>query len=303
MKEKNKLLIENISNTKELIKEYYKKRDSFHVINGKKYYYNIKNLFSTPFEREKDRVEIDEIYKSIKEKNSIQLWYEEAKNNTCIWWIENHIIAKHSFHSCMSCGICTSLCPAAEIYDFSPRELMELITEKNEEEIIRLLKSDYIWYCFQCGSCKTKCPRNNSPFGLVSSLRQLSQLKGYHLYSIRGRQQYTARFLWGGNLWNRGCTLYFRSADPERHADFGENYKSLYENIDEKFKEIGANPDMEGLFAGRKISPETLEEIRKLWVESGVLFFWIIIEEYAKKQALEWDMDLEEYLHKVSTEG
>ncbi|MBN1380891.1 MAG: 4Fe-4S dicluster domain-containing protein, partial [Deltaproteobacteria bacterium] len=58
----------------------------------------------------------------------------------------------------MSCGACTALCPAAEFHDFSPREIMTTAQEKNEEAIVELLKSETIWYCYQCGSCKTKCP-------------------------------------------------------------------------------------------------------------------------------------------------
>lgn len=286
-----------------VIEKYYLGRDLYKIINGKKYFYNLKNLYFTLFEREKDRKEIEILYNSIKEKNEIQLWYEEAKNKSCAWWIENHIIAKNSLNSCMNCGMCTSVCPAAEIYEFTPRIVMEIIIKKDEEEMQELLKSDFIWYCFQCGSCKTKCPRNNSPFGLISSLRQLSQLKGFHIYSVRGRQQYYARYLWGSNLWNRGCTIYFRNPTPENHKDFGERYKEVYRNYEEIFKQVNANPDMEGPYAGRKIDPETLEELRKLWIESGVLFFWKTIDEYAEKQATEWGLKIEEYLIKVSEEG
>jgi heterodisulfide reductase subunit C1 len=286
-----------------IINEYYKHRDACVDIDGKKCYPNIKELFATPFEREKDRRELKRILNDSEAKNEIQAWYEEAKNKSCLWWLENHVIAKHALHSCMSCGACTALCPAAELYEFTPRIIMETVAERNENSIIELLKSDDIWMCHQCGSCKTKCPRNNSPFGLISSLRQLAQIKGYHLHSIRGRQQYAGRHLWGGNLWNRGCSLYFRNPVPDKHRDLGERYKELYEHIDEHFIQVGADPDMEGSLSGRKINPATLDELRKLWIEGGAVFFWDIIEEHAKKQADDWDMSIEEYHDKVGSEG
>ena len=288
---------------KNIIAKYYEMRDEYEIKDGQKFFYNIKNIFATPFEREKDRIEQKELLESSENKSEIQAWYEDASDRTCLWWIKNHIIAKHSFNNCMSCGACTALCPAAELYDFTPRNIMETVGEENEEDLINLLKSDDIWMCHQCGSCKTKCPRDNSPFGVISSLRQLSQIKGYHVNSIRGRQQYAARHLWGGNLWNRGCTLYFRNPVPEKHKDLGERFENIYNNIEENFISIGACPDMDGSLPGRKINPETLEELRQLWTEGGAVYFWDIIETHAGKQAEEWGVSIDEYHDRVGSEG
>lgn len=287
----------------DVIAQYYKLRDEYKIVHNKKFFYNIRNLFSTSFERKKDRLEQKLILEKHEDKSDIQSWYEEAKEKPCTWWIDNHIIARHSLNSCMSCGACTALCPAAELYDFTPRSIMEIVSERDESQIIELLKSGDIWMCHQCGSCKTKCPRNNSPFGLISSLRQLSQLKGYHVSSIRGRQQYAARHLWGGNLWNRGCTLYFRNPVPEKHRDLGNKYEKIYDNIDEEFIKIGAEPDMEGSLSGRKIDPATLNELRSLWIEGGAVFFWDVIEKHAQEQASDWGMSIDEYHNKVGSEG
>ena len=217
--------LDQLSN-EEIITLYYQLRDE-QTADQDKYYPNIKHLHTTPFEREKDRREQKQWLKKQKNVSDIAEWYREARNKSCVWWLENHVIAKHSLSSCMNCGACTALCPAAEFYDFNPRGIMTLVQEKDEDSIIELLKSDMIWYCHQCGSCKTKCPRQNSLFGMISSLRQLSQLKGYHVESVRGRQQYFARHLWGGNLWNRACTLYFRNAIPEGHLDFDRVLKHI----------------------------------------------------------------------------
>jgi heterodisulfide reductase subunit C len=287
----------------EIITLYYRLRDE-HIDSGAGHYFpNIKHLYATPFEREKDRREQQQWQKKQKVVSEVIDWYLEAKNKSCVWWLENHVIAKHALSSCMNCGACTALCPAAEFYDFSPRGIMTLVQEKNEEAIIELLKSETIWYCHQCGSCKTKCPRRNSLFGMISSLRQLSQIKGYHVESARGRQQYFGRHLWGGNLWNRACTLYFRNPIPEGHLDFGPRFKTFFNRQEEFMKRIGAHPDMNGPFTGRKVHPETLEELRKLWTAGGALFLWSLIEEAAQKQAAEMNLSIEEYHNKVKTEG
>lgn len=282
---------------------YYQLRDEGTAGDGGTYYPNIKHICATPFERDKDRREQDNRQKGQKRPSEIVTWYREAKNKSCLWWLKNHIIARHAVSSCMSCGACTALCPASEFYDFSPREIMTIVQEKDEEAIIELLKSERLWYCHQCGSCKTKCPRQNSPFGIISSLRQLSQIKGYHVESTRGRQQYFARHLWGGNLWNRACTLYFRNPIPDGHQDFGPRFKTYFDNQEEFMKKVGAHPDMEGPFSGRKVHPATLDELRKLWLAGGAVFFWSLIDEAARKQAAEMNLSLEEYHHKVKTEG
>lgn len=293
---------ENMSD-EEIVKIYNQLRDNRDTSNGGTCYPNIKHLYSTPFEREKDKCEQLQWQKEQKNLSEVVQWYREAKNKSCIWWLENHVIAKHAFNSCMSCGACSALCPASEFYEFNPRSIMTLIQEKDEESIVDLLKSEKLWYCHQCGSCKTKCPRQNSPFGMISSLRQLSQLKGYHVESIRGRQQYFARHFWGGNLWNRACTLYFRNPAPDNHKDFGPRFAKYFKNQEGYMKRVGAHPDMEGPFSGRKVNTATLDELRKLWVAGGAVFFWSLIDEAAARHAAMLKMTIEEYHDKVKKEG
>ena len=306
-KEINKEVIEALNykdlTDRELIDTYNTIRDQQEQIADHTYFPNLKYLYATPFEREKDRRE----QKNFVEQNNLPQdiidWYSRAKDESCIWWIENHVIARHSLSRCISCGCCTAMCPAAELYDFVPRNIMEIVQEKDEESIIELLKSDTIWYCHQCGSCKPKCPQNNSPFGLISSLRQLSQIKGYHLNSVRGRQQYAARHMWGGNLWNRACTIYFRGLQPEAHRDFGPHFEQINSQLEELYLQIGAHPDREGHLSGRKVHAKTLEELRKLVATGGGLFFWQCLEGHAAEDCRNEGIDLEEYHDKVRREG
>jgi heterodisulfide reductase subunit C len=282
----------------EIIEMYYALRDVRVVWGGGFYYPNIKKLFLTPFEREKDRREIA-IWQKKYDKSKVASWYEEAKDKPCVWWLDNHLIAKHAFNSCMNCGACTSVCPAAEFYDYDPRLVMEIVQSRDEEKIIELLKSDTIWYCAQCGSCKQKCPRGNNPFSMISSLRQLSQIKGYHVHSVRGRQQYNGRHLWASNLWNRACSLYLRNTLIAFHLDFGPRFARYTFNQEEMYRRISGCPDMDGSMPGRKISPETLHELRRCWQEGGALSLWDKIEEYAQKDALGQGMDIDDYFYKV----
>jgi heterodisulfide reductase subunit C1 len=74
---------------------------------------------------------------------------------------------KESLNACIHCGTCTAICPAASFYDYDPRELtatvQEIASKNNDHQLTELLRSDYIWYCGECMSCKTRCPRDNTP--------------------------------------------------------------------------------------------------------------------------------------------
>src|SRR5665647_38073 len=82
---------------------------------------------------------------------------------------------EEGLNACMNCGVCTGLCPAAEFYDYDPRQIVDTVQSGNNREIEKLLKSDTIWYCSECMSCKTRCPRGNAPGLVIMALRGLSQ--------------------------------------------------------------------------------------------------------------------------------
>src|SRR5574344_1441986 len=81
---------------------------------------------------------------------------------------------QEGLRSCINCGTCTAICPAAEFYKYDPRSIVDIVQSKDEEAIEALLKSDTIWYCGECMSCVTRCPRKNAPGLVVMALRTLS---------------------------------------------------------------------------------------------------------------------------------
>lgn len=276
--------------------------DQGHPAGARRTFPNIRRLFGTPFEREKDRRES----RSWAEKagGEMQEWYATARTKPCTWWLKNHIVARHALTGCMACGMCTSQCPAAEYYeDYNPRVIVDVALSDDESRLVDLLKSEILWYCGQCGSCIPKCPRENNLMSLISSLRYLAQLKGYHLFSARGRQQYAARHLWGGNLWNRACSLYFRNADAKSHPDFGPRYAKYESEVDQQMTRVGASPDGEGQFGGRKVPPETLEELRRCVAKGGTLALWNRLEELALEESKKLGISIEEYYEQVRSEG
>ena len=77
----------------------------------------------------------------------------------------------HELNGCLNCGICTATCPAAHYYDFSPREIVQLLWTENLEGIYDAMQ-EKIWSCAQCYTCAARCPFGNSPGGLVMLMRE-----------------------------------------------------------------------------------------------------------------------------------
>jgi len=285
----------------EIVSTYEELRDEHDPEDGEAYP-NIRRLFGTPLEREKDRRETRQAMEQCEAE--MQEWYEKARTQTCTWWLENQLVARHALKGCMSCGICTAECPAAQYYEnYNPRVIVDAAVSGDEARLVELLKSEMLWYCGQCGSCKPKCPRENNLMGLISSLRFLAQLKGYHVRNVRGRQQYAARHLWGGNLWNRGLSLYFRNASADGHPDFGPRHAQYQSQADEQMRRVGASPDAPGPFGGRKTPPETIAELRNCIAQGGTLALWNQLEEQAAADARARGISIEDYHDKVRSEG
>ena len=115
---------------------------------------------------------------------------------------------KEGVTACINCGTCTAICAAASFYNYDPREIVDTVQSRNEDEIKDLLKSETIWYCGECMSCKSRCPRGNTPGLVIMALRALSQELGYFVESEKGRQQLFMKRVIGGWILTHGYCLY-----------------------------------------------------------------------------------------------
>lgn len=186
-------------------------------------------------------------------------------------YIKQDVRADEALKACMNCGVCTAICPAAEFYDYDPRRICDTVQRGNEMEIERLLKSDTIWFCGQCMSCKTRCPRGNVPGELISVLRKASQELGYFNESEKGRQQKELMNSIERNILEIGYCVYPDRVNPEYHPEQGPIWEWYRENIEEIAPKLGANYHGKGAGALRDIPEEDIEEVRKIFEITGGL--------------------------------
>ncbi len=194
---------------------------------------------------------------------------------------------REGLKACMNCGVCTAICPAAEFYDYDPRQIAETVQSHDNDRIEALLRSETIWYCGQCMSCRPRCPRGNTPGYIIQALRQLSQRTGLFVESEKGRQQLALKRTIGENIMRTGYCLVPRNITPEMHPEQGPVWQWIYDNDREVFSLFNPNYRSEGAGALRRIDDRSLEELHRIFEVSGGKALFEIIESHSERKAQE----------------
>jgi heterodisulfide reductase subunit C len=180
--------------------------------------------------------------------------------------------------SCMNCGVCTAICPAAGYYDYDPRVIMNLVRDGDEESLSEMLSSDMIWYCGQCMSCKPRCPRGNVPGALIQILRSVAIHTGLFVHSALGRQQLALKRAIGHNILETGYCIHPTRVDPVMHPEQGPVWAWMSDNADQVYSRFDAGYDRSGPGLLRRISPESLGELDRIFDVTGCKQLWDQIE-------------------------
>jgi heterodisulfide reductase subunit C len=201
---------------------------------------------------------------------------------------------EEGLNACMNCGVCTAICPAAEFYNYDPRKIVDEVQTKDDDKITELLKSETIWYCGECMSCKTRCPRGNAPGLIIMALRSLSQDLGFFTESEKGRQQLALKRTVGHWILTYGYCLYLEGVGTTMHPEQGPVWDWIQDNWRELFKKMGANYQGDGPGILRRIPEDAMDEIREIFKVTGGMKRFENIEEFSKKKAAELNLQLDE---------
>ncbi|MFN8257035.1 MAG: 4Fe-4S dicluster domain-containing protein [Bacteroidales bacterium] len=188
-------------------------------------------------------------------------------------------------HACINCGMCTAICPAAEFYEYDPRFIATTVQTKDNDLIETLLKSETIWFCGECLSCKTRCPRNNTPGYIIQALRALSVQLGYFVENERGRQQLAIKRTVGEHILKYGYCVYPDEIDTEKYPEQGPIWDWMIKNKEKVFERLNANYKGNGAGALRQISEQSLIDLQKIFDATGATERFQQIEDYSKQVA------------------
>lgn len=210
---------------------------------------------------------------------------------------------KEGLNACINCGTCTAICPAAEFYRYDPRRIVDIVQSKDEEEIEKLLKSDTIWYCGECMSCVTRCPRKNAPGLIIMALRSLSIDLGYFIESEKGRQQCLLVKDLCANILDYGYCVYPRRFDYAGHPEAGKVWEWEEKHLDDVFERLGGNLDGEGPGAMRRIPQEDLDQLKRIFDETGATERMEKVRAAGSKKAAEMGLTEDEFIAKIYTDS
>lgn len=210
---------------------------------------------------------------------------------------------KEGLNACINCGTCTAICPAAEFYRYDPRKIVDIVQSKDDEEIEKLLKSETIWYCGECMSCVTRCPRKNAPGLIVMALRNLSIELGYFVESEKGRQQCILTKDLCANILDYGYCVYPRRFDYAGHPEAGRVWEWEEKHLDDVFERLCGNLDGGGPGAMRRIPQEDLDELKRIFDETGATERMEKVRAAGLRKAAEMGLTEEEFMQKIYTDS
>ena len=202
---------------------------------------------------------------------------------------------REGYHTCINCGTCTAVCPAAEFYRYDSRKIVAIVQTRDDAEIEALLRSDTIWYCGECMSCVTRCPRRNGPGLVIMALRDLSIRLGYFTESEKGRQILPLTHTFARNILNYGYCVHPETFRWEDHMESGPVWKWHTEHLEQSLARLGANYMGKGPGVLRKIPQASLDELKAIFDVTGATERIRLVEEYSAAKAREMGMSMEEY--------
>ncbi|MFN8256968.1 MAG: 4Fe-4S dicluster domain-containing protein [Bacteroidales bacterium] len=199
--------------------------------------------------------------------------------------------------SCMNCGICSAICSASEFYNYLPRVILDTVQSKDNKRIEDLLKSDIIWYCGECMSCKTRCPRGNTTGLVIMALRSLSQDLGFFVESEKGRQQIYVKRGVGEWIVKHGYCLYLEGVGTDTHPEQGPVWDWIQDNWKPVMDRLGANYKGFGPGILRKIPEESMVELRKIFEITGGNKRFETVEKFSAIKAKEMNLEFDETMN------
>lgn len=202
---------------------------------------------------------------------------------------------KEGFHTCINCGTCTAICPAAEFYKYDPRKIVSIVQTRDNAQIEQLLKSETIWYCGECMSCVTRCPRKNGPGLVIIALRDLSIRLGFFTESEKGRQIYALSKRLNNNILNKGYCVHPSTFTYRDHPESGPVFEWVLDHKEDVYGRLGARYGQDGPGALRSIPQEDLDELKAIYNATGGTARMELVEKHSRAKATQMGMTMEEY--------
>jgi len=167
-------------------------------------------------------------------------------------------------YGCYECGICVAACPSARFYDFSPRKIAQAAAREDVELIFEQMNDD-VWNCSQCFSCN-RCPRQNSPGGLITILREVSVNNG--LKTAKQALEGYSRIVY--KIMGTGTQVSPDMLQPDAFPDWGPDVRRVSQEL-EIWRRALPPETLHTTRTGWQVDDKTLIELYLIWYHTGVM--------------------------------
>ena len=167
-------------------------------------------------------------------------------------------------YGCYECGICVAACPSARFYDFSPRKIAQAAAREDIELIFEQMNDD-VWNCSQCFSCN-RCPRQNSPGGLITILREVAVKNG--LKSAKQALEGYSRIIY--KIMGTGTQVSPDMLQPDAFPDWGPQVREVSADL-ELWRRALPPETHHTVSTGWQVDDKTVIELYLIWHHTGVM--------------------------------
>ncbi len=171
----------------------------------------------------------------------------------------------HSLHGCFECGVCVGSCPSARYYDYSPRRIAQAMAREDLNLLKEIVEED-IWNCSQCYAC-TRCPRGNSPGGLVIILREVA-VKHALPSAVEAMTGYT-RVIY--KVMTTGTQVSSDMLQVDAFPDWGPQVADTSKHLDEWRQAIPTASLWGTKSSAWNVDQKTRLELYRIWQMTGVM--------------------------------
>lgn len=175
-------------------------------------------------------------------------------------------------YGCYECGICVAACPSARFYDFSPRKIAQAAAREDVELIYEQMNDD-VWNCSQCFSCN-RCPRQNSPGGLITIIREVSVKNG--LRSAKQALEGYGRVIY--KIMGTGTQVSPDMLQPDAFPDWGPQVREVSAELD-LWRRALPPETLHTTSTGWQVDDKTIIELYLIWHNTGVMDMIAAVDE------------------------
>jgi heterodisulfide reductase subunit B/heterodisulfide reductase subunit C len=168
-----------------------------------------------------------------------------------IAWLLTDPRAPH-FYSCVQCGACTGICPAASVdKNYNPRRLVECLITGWTIEDYPLEK------CFSCYSCKYACKKENCVADIIKILKE-NEWTG-----LPEKREKCKEELYCKSFYERGLCVTFDALSPDKIPEWGASWARIHSEMKKFRAELGLEVHC------RKLPKKSLDEIQEIVDRTG----------------------------------